>query len=433
VTLAGGIRRIALPGPEAKRILAMEAVSLSPAQTRKTGLVWASASGATIMDVDGNEFVDFGSGILVTNIGHAHPRVTAAVVEAAARSLTFYNYPHAGRAALAARLSALFPGELTRAVFFSGGSEAVDAAVRMARLYTGRTEVLGFEGAFHGRTYAPMSVGGIASVRKAYGPVVPGTVHAPYPSRTRDADRDWRAPIEASVASLPGKSIAAIFAEPYLGAGGVVIPPGDFLPYLRELCDRLGALLVIDEVQSGYGRTGPMFAVEHAGVRPDIVVLGKGMANGFPVAALVTTETVGGFLPEERFSSTYGANPVACAAALAVLDVFETENVLRRGRELADALAVVLADWRRDLVRVGEIRQLGMAIGVDLVGPDGLSPDPALARRLVDVALTYGVAINLPIGTEKNTIRIGPPLTTPIDQARDGMDCLRAALLEATR
>ena len=431
MTVSSGIPRVALPGPQARRVLAAEALSLSPAQTRRTSLVWSSASGSTITDVDGNEFLDFGSGVLITNIGHAHPRVTAAVAEAAARSLTFYNYPHAGRAALAGRVVGLLPDAITRTLFFSGGSEAVDAAVRVARFATGRTAILGFEGAFHGRTYAPMSVGGVASTGKGYEPLVPGVLHAPYPSRTLDAARDWRTPIEAVVASVPAGSLAAVIAEPYLGAGGVVIPPEDFLPFLRQLCDRVGALLVVDEVQSGYGRTGPMFAIEHSGVQPDVVILGKGMGNGFPIAGLALTEAIGSALPEERFSSTFGANPVACAAALAVLDVFDTEDVLARGRSLAQVMAATLEDWQQDLGRIGEVRQLGMSIGVELLGRDGRSPDPALARQLVDTALTYGVAINLPIGTAKNVIRIGPPLTMSTDEANDGMRRLRAALIEA--
>jgi 4-aminobutyrate aminotransferase-like enzyme len=384
-----------------------------------------------ITDVDGNEYLDFGSGVLITNIGHAHPRVTAAVADAAARSLTFYNYPHAGRAALAQHLTAAMPANIARAAFFSTGSEAIDAAVRMVRLMTGRSEILAFEGAFHGRGYLPMSVGGMAGVRRGFGPFVTGIVHAPYPSRSRDAASDWRAPIEETAASLPAKSIGAILVEPYLGAGGVVFPPDDFLPYLRELCDRLGALLIVDEVQSGYGRTGPMFAIEHSGVQPDIVVLGKGMANGFPMAALLTSEAVGGDIAEERFSSTYGGNPIACAAALAVLDVFETEQVLARGRQLAEAIEAKLATWQRDLPRIGEIRQLGMAIGIELVGPDGVNPDPALARRVVDTALGHGLVMNLPVGTRKNVVRIAPPLTTPIDLAAEGTDRLAAAVVEA--
>ncbi len=430
-TAAGSLASRAMPGPEAQRILAAEAASLSPGVTRRTPLVWASASGSVITDVDGNEFIDFGSGVLITNIGHAHPRVTAAVTEAAARSLTFYNYPHARRAELAQRLVACFPDSITRAAFFSTGSEAVDAAVRMARLVTGRSEIVAFDGAFHGRSYLPMSVGGIAGVRRGFGPFVTGIVHARYPSRTRDGATDWRAPIEDTVSSLPSRSIAAIIAEPYLGAGGVIIPPTAFLPYLRELCDRLGAALIVDEVQSGYGRTGPMFAIEHSGVRPDIVILGKGMANGFPMAALLTSEAVGGNLAEERFSSTYGGNPVACAAALAVLDVFDTEQVLQQGRRLADGIETTLTVWRHDLTRIGEIRQLGMAIGIELVRPDGESPDPAFARAVVEAALARGLVMNLPIGKAKNVIRIAPPLTTPMDQAADGTDRLRAALVEA--
>jgi 4-aminobutyrate aminotransferase / (S)-3-amino-2-methylpropionate transaminase / 5-aminovalerate transaminase len=422
---------IELPGPRAREILAIEARSLNPGVTRKTGLVWGSASGSVITDVDGNEFLDFGSGILITNVGHSHPHVTAAVAEAAARSLTFYNFPSAPRALLSKRLTALMPGGITRAAFYSGGAEAIDAAVRMARAASGRTEILGFSGGFHGRTYMPMTVGGLANTRRGFGPFVGGVTHAPFPTASRDTGKDWRTPIEEVVGSLPAKSIAAFVVEPFQGAGGVVVPPDGFLPYLRELCDRIGALLILDEVQSGYGRSGPMFASELSGVRPDLVVLGKCMANGFPMSAVMTTEEVGGSFGEERFSSTFGGNPVACAAALAVLDVFETENVLDHGRRLAAQFAADLADWKRDSAQVGEIRQLGMAIGVEVVDPHDGKPDPATARRAVDVALRHGLVINLPIGTYKNVIRIGPAVNMPFDEAAEATKRLRAVVAEA--
>jgi 4-aminobutyrate aminotransferase-like enzyme len=431
-TVTKGPRVAHIPGPNAREILAAEARALNPGVTRKTALVWASASGSVIKDVDGNEYLDFGSGILVTNIGHAHPHVTAAVAEAAGRSLTFYNFPSEARARLSERLIGLLPDNITRAAYYSSGSEAVDASVRMARLVSGRSEIVGFHGAFHGRGYLPMSVGGMAGHRRGFGPFVEGISHARYPSATRDATADWRSPIEETVASLPSRSIGAFIVEPYQGAGGVVIPPDDFLPYLRELCDRIGALLIVDEVQSGYGRTGPMFAIELNGVHPDMVLLGKGMANGFPMAALMTTEAVGGSIPEERFSSTFGGNPVACSAALAVLDVFKIEDVLEQGRKLARTIAELLASWSREAPEVGEIRQVGMAIGVELVNPaEGGRPDPVLARRVVDVALAHGLVVNLPIGPGKNVLRIAPALTMPLDQAAEAMSRLRDSVTEA--
>jgi 4-aminobutyrate aminotransferase-like enzyme len=401
---------------ERARIRELDARYLNPGVGPEEPLVWDHASGSVITDVDGREYLDLASGTLITNLGHAHPGVTAAVAAAAARSLAFYNCSHKDRAELAARLAGLTPGDLQRSAFFSSGSEAVDAAVRLARLHTGRTEIVSFTGAFHGRSYLPLSVSGLGRLRQGMGPGVPGVIHAPYPDRELTS-ADGTQAVRDVLASESGGSVAAILAEPYQGAGGVIIPPDGFLAGLRALADELGALLIVDEVQSSYGRSGPMFATELTGVTPDILVLGKAMGNGYPVSAMVARAAVCERVQPEQFSSTHGGNPGGCAAALAVLDAFAREDVLGAGARLAEVFAVRLARLARQ-PGVLRVRQQGLAIGVEV-------RDGALARRVVAGAREAGLVLNSPIGRAGSVLRLAPALTMPpvlAEQALDGLD-----------
>lgn len=409
------------------QIRGLDAAYLNPGAGPADPLVWDHALGSVITDVDGREYIDLACGTLITNLGHAHPRVVEAVAAAAARSLAFYSGAHRGRAELARRLAELTPGDLERSAFFSSGSEAVDAAVRLARLHTGHTEIVSFTGAFHGRTYTSLSVSGLGRLREGLGLGLPGVIHAPYPDRDTEPS-DGTAVIGDILASLSGGSIAAILAEPYQGAGGVIIPPPGFLAGLRTLADELGALLIVDEVQSSYGRTGPMFATELAGVVPDIMLLGKAMGNGYPVSAMMArTEVCAGVRPDQ-FSSSHSGNPGGCAAALAVLDAFAAEDVLAAGARLADLFADRLGALAATQPRVARVRQQGLAIGVEVRSDDPAFSDADWAKRVVATLRRLGIVMNSPIGRSGNVLRVAPALTMPHELAAQALDGLESAL-----
>jgi 4-aminobutyrate aminotransferase-like enzyme len=412
---------------ESDRIRELDARYLNPGAGPLKPLVWDHAVGSVITDADGRDYIDLASGTLITNLGHAHPGVVTAVAAAAARSLAFYNCSHRDRGELARRLAELTPGDLERSAFFSSGSEAVDAAVRLARLHTGRTEIVSFTGAFHGRSYLSLSVSGLGRLRQGMGPGVPGVIHAPYPDRTQTAD-DGTAAIRDVLSSESGGSVAAILAEPYQGAGGVIIPPPGFLSGLRRLADELGALLIVDEVQSSYGRTGPMYATELTGVVPDIMLLGKAMGNGYPVSAMVARSAVCTRVRPEQFSSSHSGNPGGCAAALAVLDAFAGEDVLAAGARLAELFAARLGALAATQPRVRQARQQGLAIGIEVRSGDPAEDDAAHARRIVASLRDRGIVMNSPIGRAGNVLRLAPALTMPHDLAAHALDGLEAAL-----
>ncbi|MCI0739440.1 MAG: aminotransferase class III-fold pyridoxal phosphate-dependent enzyme, partial [Gemmataceae bacterium] len=344
--------RSPLPGPRARALLERDEQFMSPSYTRIYPLVVARGSGAVIEDVDGNLFLDFTAGIAVTATGHCHPKVVAAIQDQAAKLLhmsgtDFYYEPQID---LAQRLAELAPGKSPKRVFFTNsGAEALEAALKLARWHTGRSRALAFFGAFHGRTYGAMSLSGSKLVhRRGFSPLVPDIHHVPFPRGCRGCARldDPCAcvqQIEETVLKriAPPDEIAAVFVEPIQGEGGYHVPPAGFLPALRRMCDRYGILLVADEVQTGFGRTGKMFAVEHWNVEPDILCLAKGIASGMPLGAIVAKDTVMDW-PSGSHASTYGGNPVSCRAALATIALLKEgmiDNAAVRGEQLRRGLA----------------------------------------------------------------------------------------------
>ena len=324
---------------------------MSPSYTRVYPLVVERGSGAVIEDVDGNLFLDFTAGIAVTSTGHCHPHVVAAIQDQAAKLIhmsgtDFYYQPQID---LAQRLAEGGPGKSPKRVFFTNsGAEALEAALKLARWHTGRSRAVAFFGAFHGRTYGAMSLSGSKLVhRRGFSPLVPDIHHVPYPRGCHGCDLPGAGcacvrKIEETVLhrTAPPEEVAAIFVEPIQGEGGYHVPPRGFLPALRELCDRYGILLVADEVQSGMGRTGKMFAVEHWGVEPDIICLAKGIASGMPLGAIIARDDVMDW-PSGSHASTFGGNPVSCRAALATLDLLEAgyiANAAERGEQLKQGL-----------------------------------------------------------------------------------------------
>src|SRR5882762_9244579 len=368
--------KTALPGPKARALLERDEHYMSPSYTRIYPLVCARGSGAVIQDVDGNLFLDFTAGIAVTATGHCHPKVVAAIQDQAARLIhmsgtDFYYEPQID---LAQRLAELAPGDSPKRIFFTNsGAEALEAALKLARWHTGRSRAIAFLGAFHGRTYGAMSLSGSKLVhRRGFSPLVPDIHHVPFPRGCQGCMKPGDvcscvAQIEETVLRriAPPEEVAAIFVEPIQGEGGYHVPPPGFLPALRGLCDKYGMLLVADEVQTGMGRTGKMFAVEHWGVEPDIICLAKGIGSGMPLGAIIARTEVMDW-PSGSHASTFGGNPVSCRAALATLSLLEksyTANAAARGAQLREGLGQLQKQSRH----AGDIRGLGLMVAMDIV------------------------------------------------------------------
>ncbi len=413
-----------LPGPRAAAWLKRDSQVMSPSYTRAYPLVVRRARGAMIEDLDGNRFLDFTAGIAVTAAGHCHPQVVEAIRRQSGRLIhmsgtDFYYTP---QVRLAERLARLAPGAGPKRVFFTNsGAEAIEAALKLARRHTGRLRALAFLGAFHGRTYGAMSLSWSKPLqRRGFAPLVPEIHHARY------GDLEKACGALASQLVCPPDELAAIFVEPIQGEGGYIVPGDDFLPGLRQICDEHGALLVLDEVQTGIGRTGRMFASEHWNVAGDIVCLAKGIANGLPLGAIVAREEVMDW-PSGSHASTFGGNPVACAAALATLRLVTTKyraNAERRGLELKQGLNLLAASHPC----IKEVRGLGLMIGAEL--HEQGNPAPALRDRVIDLAFRRGLLL-LPCGP--STVRFCPPLCLSARQVETGLelfaDALEAAVL----
>jgi 4-aminobutyrate aminotransferase len=416
-----------LPGPNARAIIERDDQFLSPSYTRSYPLVADRGEGAIIIDPDGNRFLDFAAGIAVVATGHCHPRVVKAIQDQAARLIhmsgTDFYYENMVR--LAEKLAALVPGGGPRRVYFgNSGTEAVEAAIKMARFHTGRGQFVAFLGAFHGRTMGSLALTGSKSVqKKGFFPLMPGVHHVPYAycyrcsyGKTPDSCAvECVQAIETDLfrSLLPAEDVAAIFVEPVQGEGGYVVPPRKFFDELRTLADKHGILLITDEVQSGMGRTGKMFASEHFGFEPDAIALAKGIASGMPLGAMVARAELMDWKPGAH-ASTFGGNPVAVAASLATIELLERElvdNAARIGARLMDKLR----DLPRRIPIVGDVRGLGLMIGIELVR-DQASKERAgdLRDKLVQMCFERGLLL---LGAGPNTIRLCPPLVINQDQA----------------
>lgn len=412
--------KVTPPGPKARAIVARDAEWASTCYVKEYPLVVARARGAMVEDVDGNRFLDFMAGIAVASTGHSHPRVVAAVREAAQRFLHICSsdFYFDDLAALLERLARLAPGPSRKRVFLTNsGAEAVEGAIKLARHATGRPALVAFHGAFHGRTYGAMSLSASKALHRAgFGPLLPEVYHVPYGYCYRcEYGKTYPAcglhcvsAIEADLFArrVDPRDVAAIFVEPIQGEGGYVVPPADYLPALRALCDRHGILLVCDEIQTGIGRTGRMFAVEHAGVEPDILLAAKGIASGLPLGAIIAKEAVTTW-DSGSHGTTFGGNPLSCAAALATLDLVERE-LLPRVPPLGERLLAGLRRLAACHPTVGDARGLGLMAGLELVRDRaGREPAPDLVKRVVRRAFERGLLV-LPAG--RSTVRLAPPL-----------------------
>ncbi len=427
-----------VPGPESRRLAEREALAVAAPLRVHLPIYAAAAENATIRDVDGNVFIDFAGGVGVVNAGHAHPRVVAAVAEQAERFLhtDFTVVPYETYVALAERLCALVPiAGPTRAAFFNAGTEAVENAVKLARLHTGRPAVIAYEGGFHGRTLLSLTMTSKSHPYKVgMGPFAPEVYRTSYPNAYRGPDAitalaQLERVLETHVAL---EHVAAIVFEPQQGEGGFIPAPQAYVEGLRALCDRHGIVLVADEVQTGFGRTGRMFAMEHFGVEPDLVTVAKSIAAGLPLSGVIGRAEIMDGAHAGAIGGTYIGNPVAQAAALAVLDVIEDEGLVARAVVVGDRIREQMHAWQGRWSAIGDVRGLGAMLALELVrDPDSKEPAPELAAEVIDAALARGVIL-LKAGVHGNCIRVLCPLTIEepvLDEALAAWEDALAAVL----
>jgi 4-aminobutyrate aminotransferase/(S)-3-amino-2-methylpropionate transaminase len=392
------------------------------------------AENARLWDAEGRDYIDFAGGIAVLNTGHRHPKVVAAVRDQLDRMThsAFQVCAYEPYVALCERLNALAPieGE-AKTILFTTGAEAVENAVKIGRAATGRVNLIAFSGAFHGRTMMTLALTGKVTPYKApFGPMPAGVHHVPFPTARYGIDEAaaLRALDHLFLADVAPTSVAAIVIEPVQGEGGFHIAPPAFMRALRDICDAHGILLIADEVQTGFGRTGRMFAMEHYDAKPDVVVMAKSLAGGLPLSAVSGRADLMDATPPGGLGGTFGGSPLACAAALAVLDVIEEEGLLERSRTLGARAQARLEGMRRrnDLARIGAVRSLGSMVAFDLATDDG-EPDPAAAKRVTTRALEEKLIL-LNCGAHGETVRLLYPLTIEDALLEEGLNRLERAL-----
>ena len=427
-----------LPGPKARAILERDVKVISPSYPRDYPFVMSHGRGTEVWDVDGNRFLDFASGIAVCATGHAHPAVVEAVQKAAAKFLHISSdYWHENFTGLAERLSQIAPvGEPGMSFVCQSGTEAVEGAIKLARYVTGRPRFIGFLGGFHGRTMGSLSfTSSKYTQQKGFAPTMPGVTHVPYPNTYRPllAGADQGKAVLDYIRMLfernvPPSEVAAILVEPLQGEGGYLVPPDGFLQGLRAICDEHGILMICDEVQSGIGRTGRMFCVEHSGVHPDIVTSAKGLGSGLPIGAVIARRSVMEKWGRGAHGNTYGGNPVTCAAAIATIDLVRG-GFMDNAATMGEYFMGKLREMARDYPCIGEVRGRGLMIGMELVEP---GPDRAPARALCDAMVTRGYhngIILLSCGV--STLRFMPPLNVSAAEIDEAVEILRVSLDEA--
>lgn len=398
----------------------------------------ARGEGAVMYDVDGREYIDFSGGVGSLNVGQSHPKVVKAIQEQAALYLhtDYAVVPYEPYVKVCRSLSQLAPGPTPKkAILFNSGSEAVENAIKIARYVTRRPAVIAFEGAFHGRTYMSLSLTSrVLPYKQGFGPFMPEVYRVPYPNTYRGITTDdvMESFRKLFISGVSPKDVAAIIVEPIQGEGGYLVPEDDFLPRLRALADEHGIILVVDEIQTGFGRTGKMFALEHTGVEPDLMTVGKSLGGGLPLsgvvgkAELMDTPIPGGL------GGTFPGNPVACAAANAVFEIFEEEDLLGRAEALGRQMKERMNGWKEQFPFVGDVRGRGAMIALEVVHDQtSKQPNAELTSRITQAAWQGGAVI-LQAGLEGNVLRFPMPLVMTDEQLKKGLDILENAMREVS-
>jgi len=432
------------PGPKAKELLARDERYISPSYVRWYPLVVEEGKGCIVRDVDGNEYIDFNSGLAVMNVGHCHPKVLEAIRKQSEKLLHYSNTDFYYRPVidLAEKLTEITPGTFEKKIYFgNSGAESIEAAIKMVRWHTRRPRILAFIGAFHGRTYGAMSLTSSKPVqRKYFFPLVPGVTHVPYPYCYRcpfklefpDCDYWCIDFIDEWVFHkyIPPEEVGAIIIEPIQGEGGYIVPPPEYHQKLKKLAEKYGILYVDDEVQAGMGRTGRWFAIEHWNIEPDVICIAKGIASGLPLGATVAKAEVmdweGG-----SHASTFGGNPVSCAAGLAVINIIKEENLLENAETLGNYIIDRFKEMQEKYEMIGNIRGKGLMIGVELV-KDRKTKEPAKkeAQEVMLRSWKRGIAL---ITAGISTIRIAPPLIITEELVDIALEIIEKSIAEVEK
>ena len=437
------MNKLNVPGPKALALIERDKKVVSTSYPRGYPFVMDHGTGVEVWDVDGNRYLDMMSGIAVLATGHGHPKVVKAVQDAAEKFLHISSdFYHDGWIRLSEKLNDIAPfAENARTFLTNSGTEAVETAIKLAKYHTRRSNFIGFTGAFHGRTMG--SVAFTASKPKYHSgfyPLMPGVTHVPFPDPyrpilERKPGEDYGETVvryieeEVFNRNVPGDEVAGILVEPIQGEGGYVVPPAGFFPALGKLCDKYGILLIADEVQSGMGRTGKWWAIEHFGVEPDIVTSAKGIASGLPLGACIARESVMTW-PKGSHGNTYGGNPISCAASLATIDLIENEylaNAAEVGQYTLDALQEIQVRHPS----IGEVRGKGLMIGVEFVKDKSTKePNEGLRNKLEEIGFEYGLLL---LGCGKSTIRLAPPLCITKKETDDALEIFEGAISMAEK
>jgi len=425
-----------LPGPRSKELFERWAKAEAQCTGYQARVCWDRGKGVVVTDVDGNTFIDWTSGVLVTNVGHSHPHLVAAVQAASAKLMNNYECLSEPRVEAAERLVQILPAHLDRCFFLSTGSEATEACIRIMKRKTGKFEILSFHGGFHGRTYAALTAGGLSGPKKGYGPTLPGAIRVPFPycyrcpfrAEPETCDMLCLDYVDDAVRANSSGSLAGVMVEAYQGASGFIFAPEGWFPRLEQWIRSHDVLFALDEVQSGFGRTGKMFAMEWENLTPDLVALGKGIGSGTPASAVAARGDVIGVLGAGEMSSTMGGNPVACAAVVAVVEIFEKEKLEQNALRIGALMKSRLEQIQEKSPWVGDVRGLGLVMGVELVKDKKTKePAPDLTRKLIDVAAQNGLLIGS-VGVFGNVVRVAPPLVISEDEAVESLDLLEKSL-----
>ncbi len=431
-----------LPGPKGRKLLDLWRKYEADVTGFQAPVVWEKASGCVVHDVDGNSFIDWTSGVLVANVGHAHPYLVEATHKAAQNLLNNYECPNVWRIKAAERLVKALPKHLDKCFFLSTGSEATEAASRLMKRKSGNFEIISFEGGFHGRTLSAASMGGMSGPKRNYGPTVPGVIRVPFPNPYRDPNgwcedgpdfKKYFAHLDWLLLANSTGSLAGAIVEPYQGAAGFIFPPKGWLKALEKWLRARKLLFTLDEVQSSYGRTGRMWAMEHEGVTPDIVTIGKGIGSGVAVSAVAATSAVFSCLSKGEMSSTLGGNPVASAGVIAVLDIMEKENLVANSAKQGAYMKKLLQAVAKRSKTLGDVRGQGLVMGLEFVkDKKSKTPAPEMIRPLIEACANHGVLVGS-VGMYGNVLRAAPPLVVTKAEIDESVTLFEKALKQVEK
>lgn len=437
------VKVLNVPGPKTKALIERDGAVISPSYPRGYPFAMDHGKGTEVWDVDGNRYLDFMAGIAVVSTGHSHPDVVKAIQEQAEKFIHISSdFYHENWVKLGEKLDEIAPfKEKATSFMTNSGTEAVETAIKLARYHTGRSNFIGFTGAFHGRTMGAVTfTASKPTYHRGFYPLMNGVVHAPFPNPyrpilDRNPGEDYGETVVRYIEDqilghiLPPDEVAGILLEPIQGEGGYIIPPPGFFPALRKLCDKYGILLIADEVQSGMGRTGKWWAVEHFNVEPDIVTTAKGIASGVPLGACISRQSVMTW-PRGAHGNTYGGNPLACAAGLATIDLIE-KQYLRNAAEMGEYTQDALKEIQARHPRIGDVRGIGLMIGVEFIkDAQSKKADEQFRDRVVDLAFERGLLL---LGCAKSIIRVAPPLSISQQEIDEGLEIFEESLIVAEK